>query len=127
MKILLGQYWMNNSKKALGVDWGKYKDTLVANTDFRKFDDTLRMVISGNESQRIALDQYLQKKYEQRSLVYGIHKSSAALMTCVISDYNKDHIHFVDGADGGYAMAAKALKLRLKQQKSVLPKVTCNK
>ncbi len=113
-KVRLGRYWMAKGKTAIGADWGQYKDILVANTDFRKFDDTLRMVISGDEKQRLALDQYLQKHYQQGLLVYGIHSSPAALMTCVISNYNQDHVHFIDGSDGGYAMAAKALKQRLK-------------
>lgn len=113
-KIRLGRYWMNKGKQFLGTDWGKYKETLVTNIDFRKFDDTLRMVISGNADQRDKLTQYLEKQYRNGLLVYGIYASNRALMTCVISDYNLHHIHFVDGADGGYAMAAKALKKQLK-------------
>jgi hypothetical protein len=113
-KVRLGRYWMNKGKQHLGSDWGQYKDNLVTNTDFRKFDDNLRMVISGNSDQRERLAQYLEKQYRNGFLVYGIHMSNRALMTCVISDYNLHHIHFVDGADGGYAMAAKALKKQLK-------------
>ncbi len=112
-KIRLGRYWMNKGKQFLSSDWGKYKETLVTNTDFRKFDDNLRMVISGNADQRNKLTQYLEKQYRNGLLVYGIYASDRALMTCVISDYNLHHIHFVDGADGGYAMAAKALKKQL--------------
>ncbi len=113
-KVRLGRYLMNKGKQFLGSDWGKYKETLVTNTDFRKFDDNLRMVISGNARQREALAQYLEKQYRNGLLVYGIHVSDRALMTCVISDYKLHHIHFVDGADGGYAIAANALKKQLK-------------
>ena len=112
-KVRLGQYLMNKRKQFLGFNWGKYKETLVTNTDFRKFDDNLRMVISGNADQREELVHYLEKQHQNNLLVYGIHVSNRALMTCVISDYNLHHIHFVDGADGGYAMAAKALKKQL--------------
>ena len=35
-------------------------------------------------------------------------------MTCAISAYQGDHVHFIDGADGGYALAAKQLKGQLK-------------
>ncbi len=45
----------------MDTDWGKYKDTLVTNTDFRKFDGNLRMVISGNAVQRDSLEQFLKK------------------------------------------------------------------
>jgi hypothetical protein len=42
---------------------------------------------------------------------YGMHRQDAALMTCFVpSPTRSDHIHFVDGAMGGYAMAARALK-----------------
>lgn len=113
-KVRLGRYLMDTCKKVIGSDWGKYKETLVTNTDFRKFDDNLRMIISGNSDQRNKLIQYLKKQYQDGLLVYGIHVSNRALITCVISDYDLNHIHFIDGADGGYAMAAKALKKQLK-------------
>jgi hypothetical protein len=42
---------------------------------------------------------------------YGLHRQSAALMTCFVpSPTRSDHVHFVDGAAGGYAAAAQALK-----------------
>lgn len=113
-KVRLGRYLMDKGKQFLGTDWARYKETLVTNTDFRKFDENLRMVISGSAAQREALSLYLDNLYQNGLLVYGIHVSDRALMTCVISDYNLHHIHFVDGADGGYAMAAKALKQQLK-------------
>lgn len=38
-----------------------------------------------------------------------------SLMTCYVDDINDGgHIHFIDGADGGYAMAAKQLKRQIK-------------
>ena len=41
---------------------------------------------------------------------FGLHRQAAALMTCFVPSATHDHIHFVDGAMGGYAMAAQALK-----------------
>jgi len=35
-------------------------------------------------------------------------------MTCLIFNHEGNHVHFVDGADGGYAMAARPLKAALK-------------
>ena len=35
-------------------------------------------------------------------------------MTCLVFGYDNRHVHFVDGAEGGYAMAARELKQRLK-------------
>lgn len=41
----------------------------------------------------------------------GTHRQAAALMTCFVpSPTRSDHVHFVDGAMGGYAAAARALK-----------------
>lgn len=111
--VRLGRFLMDKEIQSQATDWGGYKETLVANTDFRKIDDNLRMVISGNAKQRQQLERYLAGKKHQGLLVYGMHVSNRALMTCIISDYNLNHIHFVDGADGGYAMAAKILKQQL--------------
>ncbi|NEP62446.1 MAG: DUF3095 domain-containing protein [Symploca sp. SIO2G7] len=91
------------------------KPQIVADTDHIKFDDTLRMVMSGNASQRRKLTSYLEESYRIGKLVYGLHVSDRALMTCLVSEQNgRRHIAFVDGADGGYALAAKAMKQRLK-------------
>jgi HlyD family secretion protein len=42
---------------------------------------------------------------------YGIHQQDRAMMTCFTpSAFRSDHVHFIDGALGGYALAASALK-----------------
>ena len=42
---------------------------------------------------------------------YGIHAQSEAMMTCIVpSIMTDDHVHFVDGASGGYTVAAQAIK-----------------
>ena len=38
-----------------------------------------------------------------------------ALMTCLVFEREGRQVHFVDGADGGYALAAKAMKARMKR------------
>ena len=44
-------------------------------------------------------------------LRYGTHRQQAAMMTCFTpSPTQSNHVHFIDGALGGYAMAASALK-----------------
>jgi hypothetical protein len=44
-------------------------------------------------------------------LRYGLHRQDAAMMTCFTpSVMRSDHVHFIDGARGGYASAASALK-----------------
>jgi hypothetical protein len=45
---------------------------------------------------------------------YGTFRQDAAMMTCFTpSPLRSDHVHFVDGARGGYAAAATALKAAL--------------
>jgi hypothetical protein len=42
---------------------------------------------------------------------HGLHRQDAAMMTCFTpSALRSDHVHFIDGARGGYASAATALK-----------------
>jgi hypothetical protein len=92
----------------------KYMSELVANTDFRKYDDGLRMILDCSESLASDIERRLQGASEQNIVRFGIHRQEAAIMTCFTpSPTRSDHIHFIDGADGGYAMAAVALKAAL--------------
>lgn len=95
--------------------WNLYRDELVKNADFRKFDGMLRMVMDGSEAQAERLQTFLESEFRNRTLVYGVHKSREALVTCIVQSYNGDHMHFVDGSDGGYALAATALKRRFSE------------
>ena len=109
----VGRYFMNKKVKTENTDWGHYKQTLIANTDYRKFDEILRMIISGTLEQRKQLTAYLEDLRDKRKIVFGIHASASALMTCLVFNYENDHIHFLDGSDGGYALAAKDMKQQL--------------
>lgn len=93
--------------------WGKYKQRIIRTTDTEKFDDMLRMVISIDTNQTKKLEEYLENLFLKKDIVYGIHKSDSALMTCLIFQRHGKHIHFVDSSKGGYALAAKELKNRL--------------
>lgn len=111
----LGSLLMNLKVKTEELDWGVYKDIAIAATDYRKFDDMLRMVISGNEWRRKKLTGYLERNYREGKLVYGLHVSDRALMTCLVFERGGRQVHFVDGADGGYALAAKDMKERMQE------------
>ena len=95
-------------------NWGGYKQIVSEATDFKKFDDVLRMVVSGRTKQRQKIVEYLEKKFQEGHLVYGFHVSDRALMTCLVFERDGRQVHFVDGADGGYALAAKKMKERMK-------------
>jgi hypothetical protein len=96
--------------------WDRYRAVVRAATDHEKFDDTLRMIMSGTAQQRAALRAYLDALYRAGQVVYGTHVSSRALMTCIVFDRFGRQVHFVDGADGGYALAASEMKLQIAQR-----------
>ena len=91
----------------------RYMREMQLNTDFRKFDDTLRLVIDVSETQAEALKTYLAQEYAAGRLIYGLTEADQALMTCYVSDFAaSQHVHFVDGANGGLALAARDFKQR---------------
>jgi len=96
-----------------GVHWGNYKKTVAANTDYKKFDDMLRQILSGTVAQRKQLEIYLEALHQQGDVIYGMHASPSVLMTCLVFERENQHMHFVDGSNGGYAMAAKTMKQQI--------------
>lgn len=110
----LGRLLMDKHWNAFGFSGATYRASVAANTDFRKFDDTLRMVLDVTLDERAALEGFLDAEHQAGRVYYGVHAAPAALMTCIITDYQANHVHFVDGADGGYALAAKQLKSQLR-------------
>jgi len=115
LETALGSLLMNLKVKTEELDWGVYKDIAIAATDYRKFDDMLRMVISGNGWQRKKLTAYLENNYREGKLVYGLHVADRALMTCLVFERSGRQVHFIDGADGGYTLAAKDMKQRMNE------------
>lgn len=88
----------------------RYRREISANTDFRKFDDALMMTVDCSVQVAESLRDLLQQAADEGVIRYGLHLQDEALMTCVVpSVLNADHMHFIDGAGGGYAVAAKQL------------------
>ncbi len=108
--ILLAFDW-----SMVGFEGKKYAEDVVANTDFQKFDDTLRMVLDSDKAQVDRLHAYLELEHEKGNLFYGISASDSAMLTCLIFERDENHIHFVDGQAGGYTMAAKDMKQQMIQ------------
>ncbi|MBD1909542.1 MULTISPECIES: DUF3095 domain-containing protein [unclassified Leptolyngbya] len=113
---VLGWVFMTLKLNVGAVSWGIYKEGVIATTDFQKFDDMLRMVLVSTAAQTQALTEYLEREFQAGNLVYGLHISDRALMTCVVFERNGRQVHFIDGADGGYTLAAKAMKRRLQKR-----------
>ena len=89
-----------------------YVQQVVENSDFRKYDDGLRMILDCTPELERALTQASGRRRPRAGIVrYGLHRQDAAMMTCFTpSVMRSDHVHFIDGARGGYASAATALK-----------------
>ncbi|MEW6642618.1 MAG: DUF3095 domain-containing protein [Pseudomonadota bacterium] len=90
---------------------GTYVGQVVANSDFRKFDDALRMVLDCTPELGQEIERRLAAAAAAGTVRYGLHRQDAAMMTCfTLSPTRSNHVHFIDGARGGYASAAIALK-----------------
>jgi hypothetical protein len=105
--------------KIKGIDFHKYKKSLAGHSDYRKFDEILRMVIDTTPEKKQRLLEFLERYRASGTLVYGVHESKTALMTCFVQDLEENHLHFIDGGDGGYTLAAKQMKKQLSENSEI--------
>ncbi len=116
---ILGESLLVNLLSVTGLSFGpfnavRYRRSVASNTDFRKFDDGLKMTVDIDASRLEKIRTRLEQGRLSGSCYYGLHEQDAALMTCIVpSPLSRDHMHFVDGADGGYAAAASRLKQQI--------------
>lgn len=120
---ILGETLLVNLLGLTGLSLGRfnatrYRRSVASNTDFRKFDDGLKMTVDIDAERLEEIRARLEQGRLSGTCYFGLHEQDAALMTCIVpSPLSRDHMHFVDGADGGYAAAAS----RLKQQMQAAP------
>ena len=102
--------------KLPGLDARKYVSEMIINSDYQKFDNYLRMVLDCSEKCQKEILALLQKHYDNGDIYYGYNLSKSALMTCMVHSLDgKGHIHFIDGAGGGYTLAATMMKKQMMQ------------
>ena len=107
LQTLMGKlYFLTTSGKRYLIKLVETSDTLV-------MDGKINTVMSGNKEQRIALINVLADLEKNGAIIYGYHVSNASIMSCYVRDMKNDHIHFVDGAEGGYTKAAQMLKSKI--------------
>jgi len=106
---LLGYLYFSTQK---GKD---YLARLVNLSDTLVIDGRINTVISGTEKQRLQLEESLNRLEKAGEIKFGLYVSEESVMSCYVRDLQDDHIHFVDGAEGGYTNAAGMLKLKLKK------------
>ncbi len=91
----------------------RYLREMVENSDFRKYDDGLMMTLDCSPALADAIEARLGRAEAEGTVRFGLHRQSAATVTCVVPSATRpNHVHFIDGASGGYAEAARALKAR---------------
>lgn len=96
-------------------DMRLYARDVAQNSDFRKFDDALKMTIDVDGARLAAIEARLAEAERAGVCHFGLHLQDEALMTCIVpSPMTRDHMHFIDGATGGYAEAASRLKEKLR-------------
>lgn len=88
-----------------------YRKGIHRNADFRKFDDGLKMTIDCDPSTRDRILAVLHQAQKDGFVRYGHHEQDEAMVTCIVpSVVREDHVHFIDGASGGYATAVARMK-----------------
>jgi hypothetical protein len=111
--LIGGASWLilKTGMKLGGFDAAHYLRQTTQNTDFRKFDDGLRMTIDCTAETADGVERRLGELRDRGVLGFGAFRQKQALVTCIVPDaMHNDHMHFVDGAGGGYALAARMLK-----------------
>jgi len=97
----------------------KYLKQLVEMSDTLVIDGRINTVITGTAKQRLALAQVLNQLEKNNEILYAFYVSGESVMSCYVRDLEDDHIHFVDGADGGYTRAAGILKQKISHKFNV--------
>jgi hypothetical protein len=96
-------------------DAKSYAASMQTHSDFRKFDDTLRMVLDCSLSEITWIKAFLEQGFQAGELFYGTFEADSSLMTCFVEGLGQgQHIHFIDSENGGYAAAAVGLKRQMK-------------
>jgi len=90
-----------------------YLVQLVNRSDTLVIDGRINTVISGTARQREQLTAALDQLEQNGFIYYGFFVSKESVMSCYVRSLDDNHIHFIDGSDGGYTRAAGLLKRKL--------------
>ncbi|MEM0978621.1 MAG: DUF3095 domain-containing protein [Pseudomonadota bacterium] len=97
--------------KVGGFDARRYRRVVGENADFRKFEDGLKMTLDCDNVTEAELRSLLEQGAADGIIRFGLHTQSEAMLTCLVPSIMRDnHVHFVDGASGGYTAASQSLK-----------------
>ena len=114
MKTSLGYLYFKTKKGKV------YLHAMVDMSDTLIIDGRINTVISGTAQQREQLEIALRKMEDGGEIYYGLFVSNESVMSCYVYNINDRHIHFVDGAEGGYTNAARVIKRKNASPPNVL-------
>ena len=108
---LVAHFFFITRVKVGAFDPTRYIQVTRDNADFRKFDDGLKMTIDCDAATRARIEAMLSEASAAGIVSYGLFEQDSAIMTCIVPSITSDnHVHFIDGAAGGYTSAALAIK-----------------
>ena len=107
LECALGWLLFRTGWKLGGFDPDRYRQHVMLNADYRKFDDGLKMTLDCSRDKSRAIAERLEEAKQAGIIRYGLFEQNSALMTCIVPSVSDDrHFHFLDGSAGGYAAAA---------------------
>lgn len=107
VKSSLGYFYFKTRKGKV------YLTNLVEMSDTLVIDGKINTVISGTPQQREQLEVALSAIENNGEILYGLYVSKESVMSCYVRNMNDRHVHFIDGAEGGYTKAAIILKKKM--------------
>lgn len=116
LQILMVNFF-GKFKKPIGIkvnyqDISRMRHMNYVSSDFRKYDNTLKLILNISNKEKVELFEYLNELSNQKKIIYGYYEDSKAHITCLVNLSNKEDVHFIDVINGGFTNAAKMLKER---------------
>ena len=96
-RTLLSYTVMRTGMRVGEFDPAVYRREVVENSDFRKYDDNLRMTLDCTPALADRIEQRLAKAQRDNIVRFGMHRQPAAIMTCIVPSITEsNHVHFID-------------------------------
>lgn len=105
---IFGKFYLRYNKEGR-----RYLHRLVELSDTLIIDGKINTIISGTAQQRELLIASLNQMEHDGEIIFGWHASKESVISCYVRDRLDQHIHFVDGSEGGYTRAADMLKKKV--------------
>lgn len=98
-----------------GLDVDFYRRKVAERSDYRKLAGGPRLVLDVTAQEDSRIEALLNEAENQGLIHFGLARSGATTMTCMVGDFSADrHVHFVDGQGLGFWRASVMLKEKLK-------------